>query len=102
MSNVAGSDWSADRERAVRLIEEGDYRGALSGLQQALREDPSGSSQALAALDSNFRVYGTKDLRVVDASVFPRIPGFFIVSVVYVIAEKAADVILADAARASP
>jgi choline dehydrogenase-like flavoprotein len=34
-------------------------------------------------------------LRVVDASAFPRIPGFFIVSAVYMIAEKAADVIAA-------
>jgi choline dehydrogenase len=32
-------------------------------------------------------------LRVVDASVFPRIPGFFIASATYMIAEKAADVI---------
>jgi len=50
-------------------------------------------------LDSNFRVHGTQGLRVVDASVFPRIPGFFIVSSVYMIGEKAADVILADARR---
>ena len=47
-------------------------------------------------LDSNFRVHGTEGLRVVDASVFPRIPGFFIVGAIYMIAEKAADVILAD------
>jgi choline dehydrogenase len=47
-------------------------------------------------LDSNFRVHGTKGLRVVDASVFPRIPGFFIVSSIYMIGEKAADVILSD------
>ena len=53
----------------------------------------------MAVLDGNFRVYGTQGLRVVDASVFPRIPGFFIVSAVYMIAEKAADVILADARR---
>jgi choline dehydrogenase len=45
-------------------------------------------------VDSEFRVHGTKGLRVVDASVFPRIPGFFIVCAIYMIAEKAADVIL--------
>lgn len=48
-------------------------------------------------LTSDFRVHGTQGLRVVDASVFPRIPGFFIVSSIYMIAEKAADVILSDA-----
>ena len=48
-------------------------------------------------VDSDFRVHHTTNLRVVDASVFPRIPGFFIVCAVYMIGEKAADVILADA-----
>lgn len=47
-----------------------------------------------AVLDTNFRVHGTQGLRVVDASVFPKIPGVFIVSAIYMIAEKAADVIL--------
>jgi choline dehydrogenase-like flavoprotein len=51
----------------------------------------------MAVLDGNFRVRGVSGLRVVDASVFPKIPGFFIVSSIYIIAEKAADVILADA-----
>lgn len=51
-------------------------------------------------LSSDFRVHGTTGLRVVDASVFPRIPGFFIVSSVYMVGEKAAEVILADARRA--
>jgi choline dehydrogenase-like flavoprotein len=50
----------------------------------------------MAVLDGDFRVYGTQGLRVVDASVFPQIPGFFIVTSVYMIAEKAADVILAN------
>ena len=59
------------------------------------------SNDPRAVLDSNFRVYGTKGLRVVDASVFPKIPGFFIVTSVYMIGEKASDVILADAANAS-
>jgi choline dehydrogenase len=50
-----------------------------------------------AVLDSSFRVRGVTGLRVVDASVFPRIPGFFIVMPIYMIAEKAADTIHADA-----
>jgi choline dehydrogenase len=50
----------------------------------------------MAVVDSNFRVHGTTNLRVVDASVFPRIPGFFIVTSVYMISEKASDVILTD------
>jgi choline dehydrogenase len=50
-------------------------------------------------LSSDFRVHGTRGLRVVDASVFPRIPGFFIASAVYMIGEKAADVILRNGAR---
>jgi choline dehydrogenase len=45
-------------------------------------------------VDSAFRVHGVGNLRVVDASIFPRIPGYFIVTSVYMIAEKAADVIL--------
>ena len=53
----------------------------------------------MAVLDSDFRVRGTKGLRVVDASVFPRIPGLFILSAVYMIAEKASDAIIADARR---
>jgi choline dehydrogenase len=41
-------------------------------------------------------VHGVRGLRVVDASVFPRIPGFFIASAIYIAAEKAADAILRD------
>lgn len=48
-------------------------------------------------LGPDFRVHGTTGLRVVDASVFPRIPGFFVASAVYMAAEKAAEAILADA-----
>jgi len=53
-----------------------------------------GARENGGVLGGNFRVHGTDGLRVVDASVFPRIPGLFIVSAIYMIAEKAADVIL--------
>jgi choline dehydrogenase-like flavoprotein len=58
---------------------------------------PIGPKESGGVLSSDFRVHGTQGLRVVDASVFPKIPGFFIVSAVYMIGEKAADVILAGA-----
>ena len=65
---------------------------------------PIGPRERGGVLGSDFRVHGTRGLRVVDASVFPRIPGFFIASAVYMIGEKAADVLLAeaDADDASP
>ena len=50
----------------------------------------------MAALDSRFHVRGTRGLRVVDASVFPRIPGVFLVTNIYMVSEKAGDVIAED------
>jgi choline dehydrogenase-like flavoprotein len=52
-------------------------------------------------VDGTFAVHGTRRLRIVDASVFPRIPGFFLVSAVYMIAEKAAETLLRDATSRS-
>ncbi|KAH7007946.1 GMC oxidoreductase, partial [Microdochium trichocladiopsis] len=49
----------------------------------------------MAVLDSSFRVRGVAGLRVVDASVYPRIPGTFTAVSTYMVGEKAADVILA-------
>jgi choline dehydrogenase len=60
-----------------------------------------GPRNAGGVLASDFRVHGTSGLRVVDASVFPRIPGFFIACAVYMIGEKAAECIL-DTAKSTP
>lgn len=51
---------------------------------------------AMAVLDSSFRVRGVDGLRVVDASVYPRIPGTFTAVSTYMVGEKAADVILSQ------
>ncbi len=61
-----------------------------------------GPNSTGAVVDSRFRVQGVKGLRVVDASIFPRIPGSFIVSAVFMIAEKAADTILAADETSAP
>jgi choline dehydrogenase-like flavoprotein len=56
-----------------------------------------GPREAGGVLDSRLRVHGAQGLRVVDASIFPRIPGFFIAAAIYLAAEKAADLVLEDA-----
>ena len=61
-----------------------------------------GPKERGGVLSSDFRVHDTEGLRVVDASVFPRAPGLFIISAIYMIGEKAADVIIADAKRNQP
>jgi choline dehydrogenase-like flavoprotein len=55
-----------------------------------------GTPETGGVLGTDFRVHGTRGLRVVDASVFPRIPGFFLAGAVYMIAEKAAEVMLRE------
>lgn len=52
----------------------------------------------MAVLDSEFKVRGTEGLRVVDASVFPKIPGFYIALPLYIVSAKASDVIIQAAA----
>jgi choline dehydrogenase-like flavoprotein len=100
------------KERGWIAAEElpGEHVQSEEALQKFVRDNawghhaastcPIGPRESGGVLGSDFRVHGTKGLRVVDASVFPRIPGFFIVSAVYMIGEKAADAILADAKSA--
>ncbi|KAF9460957.1 glucose-methanol-choline oxidoreductase, partial [Collybia nuda] len=52
---------------------------------------------ANAVLDGDFRVRGVANLRVVDASSWPNVPGYFITTPTYMMSEKAADVIIAAA-----
>ncbi|CAG8030105.1 unnamed protein product [Penicillium olsonii] len=54
----------------------------------------------MAVLNSDFQVRGVSGLRVVDASVYPRIPGTFTAVSTFLVGEKAADVIL-DAVKSN-
>lgn len=81
----------ATRERLREFVQREAWGHHACGTVKIGRgEDP------LAVLDSDFRVKGVQGLRVVDASVFPNIPGFFIVSAVYMISEKASDILIAE------
>lgn len=61
--------------------------------------NPDDLTDKQAVLDSSFRVHGVQGLRVVDASVFPKIPGYFILAPIFMVSEKAADTILNDEAH---
>jgi 4-pyridoxate dehydrogenase len=54
-------------------------------------------SDPLAVVDAKLRVRGVKDLRVVDASVMPDLTRGNIVAPIYMIAERAAELIAAEA-----
>ncbi|KAJ7754224.1 glucose-methanol-choline oxidoreductase, partial [Mycena maculata] len=55
-----------------------------------------GVSDPNAVLDGNFNVQGVHNLRVVDISPWPIIPGLFVPTLTYMVSEgKAADVIMA-------
>ncbi|MBW4617305.1 MAG: GMC family oxidoreductase N-terminal domain-containing protein [Desmonostoc vinosum HA7617-LM4] len=80
------------REEIIKFVEaEAWGHHASCSNKMGPKNDP------MAVVDSKFRVHGTQNLRVVDASVFPRVPGYFIVTPIYMISEKASDVILASA-----
>jgi choline dehydrogenase-like flavoprotein len=53
-------------------------------------------------VDSKLKVYGVNSLRIVDASVFPLLPRANMQSLVYAVAERAADWIKADASKPGP
>jgi choline dehydrogenase len=101
------SDLNAATDDEVRRFIRREAWGhhACGSCRMGRRTDP------MAVTDSQFRVLGDatatssgnrrrgriEGLRIVDASIFPKIPGYFIVSNIYMASEKAADVIHASA-----
>jgi choline dehydrogenase-like flavoprotein len=79
--------------KLLEFIEDQAWGHHASGTCRIGRREDGG------VLSTNFEVHGIKGLRVVDASVFPRIPGFFLASAVFMIGEKAAEVIAATATQ---
>lgn len=81
---------ASDEQLAAFIRKESWGHHACGSAKMGTAEDP------LAVVDSRFRVIGARGLRVVDASVFPEIPGTFIAMPLYQLAERAADLMLED------
>jgi choline dehydrogenase len=79
-------------DQLKRYVENNTWGHHACGTCAMKPEDQGG------VVDSRFRVHGVGNLRIVDASIFPRIPGYFIVTSIYMIAEKAAEAILGESA----
>ncbi|KAE9578088.1 hypothetical protein CGMCC3_g5876 [Colletotrichum fructicola] len=85
-----------------------DERELMTALKPLVGTEyhPSGTTSMLpknlgGVVDSELMVYGTCNLRVVDAGIMPMIPGGHIQAAVYAVAEKAADIIKGAADEAS-
>ena len=85
----ANVDTQAELEAHVRNVAWGHHASCTAKI--------GADNDSMAVLDSRFRVRGVDGLRVVDASVFPKTPGFFPTAAIIMISEKASDVILEDA-----
>jgi choline dehydrogenase len=84
---LPGADYATDDE--VRAFVEKEAWGHHASCSCPIGPD----GDPMAVLDGQFCVRGTSRLRIVDASAFPLIPGLFIAANIYMLAERATDVI---------
>ncbi|KAI6089371.1 putative GMC oxidoreductase [Hypoxylon rubiginosum] len=96
------------KELSPRQIQPPDYVEEPDDLAGFLQSNlspsefhPSGTCAMMpkelgGVVDESLKVYGVKNLRVVDASIMPTLPGANTCQSVYAIAEKAVDLIKAD------
>ena len=91
-------DYSAEMEEWCRTQAWGHHASCTCRIgSDRWRPDPVRLEDKTAVIDSKFQVHGVKNLRIVDASIFPKIPGYFILAPIFMVSEKAADTLLEDA-----
>ena len=91
---LPGTALKSRKDLAAFVVDETWGHHASCSNKMGPQDDP------MAVVDSTFRVHGTRNLRVVDASVFPKIPGYFILLPIYIISQKASEAVLESARKA--
>ncbi|KAI9753410.1 MAG: hypothetical protein M4579_005182 [Chaenotheca gracillima] len=94
-----GSVYEIGFERITSDNVRDHVRRTLNSLYHAIGTCSMEPRDKGGVVDARLKVYGTQNLRVVDASVAPMLTRGTIQSFVYAIAEKAADMIKEDAAK---
>jgi choline dehydrogenase len=89
-----GSKVNQDKDLKSWIKSEAWGHHASCTNKMGLASDPE------AVVDSNFKVHGIQGLRIVDASVYPDIPGLFIMLPTLMISEKAKNIILQEYGKA--
>jgi len=90
-------DESPEMERWIRTQAWGHHCSCTCRIgADSWKADTTKLADKEAVLDSRFRVHGVNGLRVVDASIFPKIPGYFILAPIFMISEKAAVTLIED------
>ncbi|KAI9807242.1 MAG: hypothetical protein M1825_005960 [Sarcosagium campestre] len=90
-----GTVYAPGDERLTKANVKQHVKNRLGELQHPLGTCAMQPQDKSGVVDTELKVYGTKNLRVVDASVIPIQPVGTIQSLVYAVAEKAADIIKA-------
>lgn len=91
-AGVGADGYCGDREEDRRFVSEQTFGHHPMGTCRIGRE-----GDRLAVVDGDFRVFGVRGLRVVDASVFPISPGGFPVLPTFMVGQKGSEAILRDA-----
>ena len=95
---------ASEREPGVQVTSDddllADFRRRSGSVFHASCTCAMGPDPRSAVVDARLRVHGVRGLRVVDASIFPNVTSGNTTAPTLMVAEKAADLILADSERA--
>lgn len=93
-AKVSPSEATLPSTNATDAQWRGFVEGSVTPVQHGVGTASLMPRELGGVVDPELKVYGTTNVRVVDASVFPLLPSGHLMSSVYAVAERAADLVL--------